>query len=1115
MNDNATFGKRHSLGGLRGAALLACVGIVSAAAAADAGRVWDFTTGLPDGGRLQATARLDGGLVPGAPGDTADRGGFVLDGAFTPQGAFFFEAEFVPNAPEVSNWPTRREGMLWDDMCVFSGPKATNCGMQLQFHVLRDVWRPTLHIGYGDATAHIPGPEVALPGGKAAKISFLYGADGSVRWNFNGVEKTCRTGRAAGIAPATGQRPVIGNRGTSLYHPLDGKILRVAIEGRPPAPLSANITGRAAFVRGERNATLEIEVANLSGAALEDVEVEYSDWMDALPRNIGRAEARSSQQEAPLDLVLQRRLLPPFRLGALPAGGTARLELPVETRLSPGWRTLRLVLRGRAPGGDAVERAQALRVGIGPEAQDRLSALMWFADSDPKTIADYGFTHLLKNFRFHAGRIPDVEIAEITGFLDEALVAGIRVLAAFPFMSPPEAPEDVFHRHSRSGEDRKHGAKQRPCYEASNPEAVRYGRKMAAAYAAALSSHPAFCGVLPCSELRDQSYPSFPHEAARYKAETGREVPAEIDWRNRFEATAAAERFPDGIVPEDDPVLSYYRWFWSGGDGWPGYIGAVADEFRARATHRGFFSFWDPAARCPPIWGSGGAVEMLDQWVYANPEPMNVAGPVEELFAMADGRPGQKVGIMTQLICYREQLAPKATALENPPAWVIGRPDAEFPTIPPDSLQEATWSMLAKPVQAIMYHGWQTVCETGSTKAYTYTCPESEARLKSLLRGVAEPLGAMLPKLGREPSQVAVFESFTTAAMGGPASWGWKAPAITFLQRARLDPRVIYEEAILRDGLDGVRVLYAPQARFLTPRIVAAIRNWQSKGGLLVADNECVGALEPDIVVPVVSFDPPPESDHTEEVNAMESGAAPDARATRAATRRAKEAMLAQAGDFRQKLRGRFAPRVDSDSAEIVVYSRRWRGIDYAFAVNDRRTFGDYVGPWGKTMEKGLPQSGTVSIEDAGGAIRAVYELSRGGEVPFAREADRVAVAVDFETNDGRLFAFLPRRIANVEIAAPDEVAPGGTFEASFRVLDEDGQPIHALLPVEMRLFNAAGAEIGGGWMAAEDGICTARFTANLDDPEGGYRLECRDRASGFSASRVVRRAGNGAAGGK
>ena len=1054
--------------------------------AADAAkRIWDFTAGLPNGGRLQAGAARDGGLVAGRGGDTSDRGGFVLNAPFTPLGAFLFEAEFVPDAPDESEYPARGEGILWDDMCVVSGAKRTNRGMQLQFHVLRDVWKPTLHVGFGDATAHIAGPEVSLPGGRQAKISFLYGADGTVTWNFNGVEKQVAVGRVADIAQAEGQCPVIGNRGTSLYHPFAGRILRVAIEGHPMNPFAAKIVGRAAFVRGEKDATLEIAVANISGEAVEGAEAVLEPGENGAPRPAPVAAATHP-------------------LGTIPAGGEARFSVPVETRLSLGWRTLRLVTRGRKPGGEAVETARTLRVGIGPAPPSRLPALMWYADAAPETIASYGFTHLLKNFRFHAGPLPDVEIAEVIGFLDEALVAGIHVLASFPFMTPPDAPEDVFHRHSRSGEDRTHGAKRRPCYEASNPEAVRYGREMASAYAKALAGHPAFSGVLPCSELRDQSYPSFPHEAARYRAETGREVPIEIDWRNRFDVKEAEKRFPDGLVPEDDPVLSYYRWFWSGGDGWPDYIGAVAEEFRARAARDGFFAFWDPAARCPPIWGSGGSVEMLDQWVYANPEPMNVGGPVEELFAMAAGRPGQKVGIMTQLICYREQLAPKATSLETPPAWALGRSDAEFPTIPPDSLQEATWSMLAKPVQAVMYHGWQTVCETGSTRGYAYTCPESEMRLKALLRDVVEPLGAMLPKLGRKPPRVAVFESFANTAMGGPASWGWKAPALTYLQRARLDPRVVYEETILRDGLDGVRVLHAPQARFLTPRIVDAIRDWQAKGGLLLADAECVKALTPDIAVPVVSFDPPPESDHTEEVNVLEA-AGVGANEARVATERAKSVMVAQARDLRRRLEGRYTPPVDSDSAEIVVYSRHWKDVGYVFAVNDRRTFGDYVGAWGKTMEKGLPQAGTVSVEDAAGAVNAVYELSRGGEVAFSRERGRCVVPVDFETNDGRLFAFLPQRIARVESSAPECVGRGEVFEVALRVLDETDALVDALLPVEIRLFDAKGREIDGGWMAAEGGVCTARLSTNLDDPDGEYLIECRDRASGFSVSRTLR----------
>jgi hypothetical protein len=293
------------------------------------------------------------------------------------------------------------------------------------------------------------------------------------------------------------------------------------------------------------------------------------------------------------------------------------------------------------------------------------------------------------------------------------------------------------------------------------------------------------------------------------------------------------------------------------------------------------------------------------------------------MLAMSAGRRVQKTSIMTQLIGYRNQIAPRSKKVTPETEWVRRRPLADFPSIPPDTLQEATWSMIAKPVDAIMYHGWGTIYETGSETRYVYTNPETTVRIKHLLNDVVAPLGPTLKRLGHRPPPVAVLESFTTCVLGGPASWGWKAPAITFLQRARLDPRVVFEETILRDGLDDVKVLYAPQCMFLTPDVVEKIREFQSKGGILMADEQLLKALKADVTVPVVSFSPPPASDHTEDVNAMEAAREGDAK-TRKGTMRAKATMVAQANDLRQRLAPRFTPEADSSSPEIVTYSRRW-----------------------------------------------------------------------------------------------------------------------------------------------------------------------------------------------
>ena len=840
--------------------------------------------------------------------------------------------------------------------------------------------------------------------------------------------------------------------------------------------VSVTTEGRAAFRRGEAPAAVRLKVKNVSKGGITGARM-------------------TVEQLAEENCVRKQEMA----LGDLSADAQTVVPCAVETRVRPGWHSLRVTVIGCRDDGTDLREAHDVRLGIGPRLGDRMTALMWGFHASAKVLADFGFSHgLVCNW---TGEQSDLQA------YDEALVAGIGLTHSTRVELPPGKTDgDAYMRRDRSGKTIDFGGGSKGA-EVSNPELLKAIQPVVAKDIRQHGDHPAFAGVLPCSEQRDLSAPSFNTEHLRYRNETGKDVPPEVEM-STISASKLEEfkkRFPDGVVPKDDPVLSYYRWFWKGGDGWPAYISGIADLYRRGISRPDFFVFWDPAVRCPPIWGSGGAVDMINQWVYAIPEPMNVAGPAEEILAMASGRPGQMSSIMTQLICYRSQMAPMEKKVSPEPEWVKRRPKARFPTIPPDVLQESTWSMIAKPVQSIMYHGWGTIYDMGSTIGYVYTNPESASRLRHLLKDVIAPLGPMLKRLDRAAPPVALLESFTTCALGGPSSRGWKAPSVTFLQRARLDPRVVYEETILRDGLDDVKVLYAPQCLFLTPDVVAKIKDFQAKGGTLVADAQLLSALKPDIEVPVVSFDRPPASDHFEDVNAMEAAREGDAK-TRAGTLRAKATMVSQANDLRQRLAARFTPEADSSSPEIVTYSRRWNNARYVFAVNDHRTFGDYVGPWGLVMEKGMPFEGEVSLADGDGAVKAVYELSRGGEVSFTRTDGRVKVPVKYATNDGRIFAFLNTRIASVKVEAPEAVRKGDTLKVTFSALDAQGHPVAALLSAEIRLYDAAGREIdGAGWVCLQGGTCTVDFLTNLNDADGDYKIVCRDRASGLTTARTIK----------
>ena len=73
-------------------------------------------------------------------------------------------------------------------------------------------------------------------------------------------------------------------------------------------------------------------------------------------------------------------------------------------------------------------------------------------------------------------------------------------------------------------------------------------------------------------------------------------------------------------------------------------------------------------------------------------------------------------------------------------------------------------------------------------------------------------------------------------------------------------------------------------------------------------------------------------------------------------------------------------------------------------------------------------------------------------------------------------------------------------------VLGESGRAVPAILPVEIRVYDAAGRELDGiGYMAAADGVVETSVLTNLDDAKGDYKVVCRDRASGLSKTLTVR----------
>lgn len=854
-----------------------------------------------------------------------------------------------------------------------------------------------------------------------------------------------------------------------------------------PLPVAIRSESRLAFIRGETNACVVLSVRNASG----------KDWTSAtLETPFGKKD-----------------------LGAIAAGRETTAKFAVETRVKPSSRPFAAKAAARAAGGETFAGEASFAVLIGPRLTPGTMsvALTDTTKAQWDMAKDMGFTKVGNAHEVGGGARRET-IAEggacedlirtIRDRHDEALSKGLRTGISSRGVLLPKNYDDHFTRKTRDGKFVEGNAHAKRAIEFGHPDALAYARKVSEENAADVASHPGMDSLYPSSEVRDKSKPSFNTEHLRYKAETGRDVPEGVEKR-KYDKKKARKAHPDGIVPDDDPILAYYRWFWKDGDGMSSYLKAQAAPYSAiRGFSDDFYTMWAPAVRCPPLWGSGAGVDAIKSWSYAVPDAMNVGGVTEDLLEMAEGCPGQQVIGAIQLIVYRRTAAPAEQKDVRPaPPWLSKFPNLNFLAIPPDVLKEATWTMLAKPVFGVTFYGAGCVDkpQEGVFKGqwgYKATCPGLGETMHDLNWNVIRPLGPALRKIGRARPKVAVLQSFTTCIMGGEHMWGWSEPAVAMMQRARLDPQVIYEEAILRGDLKDVSVLYAPSCTYLTPSVVKKIREFQSAGGVLVADKRLVSALSADITIPVVNAPKVPKIDLPKDIDAAFGKPLVNTEA-QAKTVKDKRQLLGLCKLVRRELAGKFQPKLDSSDPEIVTYARRWRDTDYAFVVNDKRTFGDYIGQWGLAQEKGLPNEGKVLLADADSRVKHVYELSRGGEVAFTRKDGKVVLPVRFETSDGRLFAFLSQKIAKVEVSST-EIRPGEEFEVTVRVLDEKGKPVHAALPAELHVYDAAGAELdGAGFIATEDGVAKVKMLANLDDAKGAYRIVAKDRASGFSAEKA------------
>ena len=600
------------------------------------------------------------------------------------------------------------------------------------------------------------------------------------------------------------------------------------------------------------------------------------------------------------------------------------------------------------------------------------------------------------------------EVKWRNAYLDRCLRDGIGVFQHDYFAANRELIER-FPRVMRNGKPNFRNL------DASNPEAGEILCRAATALGE-VCRHPAVIGYQDQSEIRDNGHPSFtPEMRAAYRAHSGHDVPIEVVTNS---ASARGREPPhwntlkgfpaDRIVDDDCPVLDFYVWTWRKGDGWNDLLTRIAKAAK-KAAGKDILTLFDPSLRHPALMDMGGEQDILSHWTYGCPEPYNVNFNISQQRTRARGQQG--VFVTLQAICYRSRSAPVGEHPEDEPGWTRIYPRATYITMPADILREQLWVTLSRKVDGYGFHHWTTLwdpCDRydvpyfrRSNAGYRCTTPEAREAIGEVMRDAGIPLGPLLRAIPERKPELAIVESYASQILGSRISWDCAGRAFdigTAATAANLAPASLLEDGIRETGIpESVKVLLMPACDVLTRKCYEKIAAFQRRGGLIVGDKWLCPALTADAQLPWL------KDAYPKTVDDHDTGKAPIASAEIR-----ERSMRAAAADLRKKVAAKVVPYADADRPDILVSVRTYKTSDYVFAINDRRGFGDYVGPWKRLKEKGLPNAGTIVVNREAGAV---YDLVRHEPVAFDVREGKTYVKVGYERTDGRILMFVPQAL--------------------------------------------------------------------------------------------------------
>jgi len=1011
-----------------------------------------------------ADGKFGGGLLVESkvePGDSRQGAALETPKALNPSGAFTMELWFSP-AEEAAK---QKRVFLIDKHNYFyrSDIPRANTGYLLLLQPSKNgKFTVQAQLGFGKDSVVLNSVPQTFAAGEWYHLAFTY--DGRGGYHFYLGNTNIGSGQLenrGAIAPSNyplviGDR--VGSSGYRFYGRIDEvRLLNAAQRFASGKVLLSSDGQRTVFYRMEKNANMRMRVFNDTFKPLQAATVHIN--------IIG---------------VLDKTL----PLPELAAGESTFISVPLDTSLRPASYQVNATVqnaRHQALG----DETQFPLIIMPRQLPHQMPLVLWGNINDDKDVADVGYTGVLVGGMAggkqiwddgsREGALTDLQAKAVRERLDSMMALRLGGLGTF---NPAKYVSQAHPEFNQTDKEGKKGDHTDGLY----PRVQQFASDFGAAVAKTFGDMPNWKGALLSGEFRSgHTAPSFNEiDEKAFREYSGKDIPSNIGGQRGVHYKTLPGFPANRIIPDDNPLLQYYKWFWSVGDGW-NHLNTLVDQGLKSTGRDDIFTWADPAVRAPGVWGNGGNVDYLNQWTYSYPNPIDVGLAADELFAMAKGRPGQKVMNMIQIIWYRNKTTGTPQKGQET-EWEKVSPDARFISIAPDHLSEGTWLEFARPVSAIANHGWGCLGDhlgfSSASGAYVTTNTGTRKRMSYLFHNVIKPLAPTLLQVPGYDTKVAFLESFASQIFAGRGTYGWGggwgADSYMIAQYAGLQPRIIYDQTIQKDGLDQYNVLFLTDCDVLTQSVADAIKKFQQKGGIVIGDEDLAPGIQPDILLKKI---------------------------TRSAPDVTKPQLIAAAQELVKNLQPFYQRPLQSSNPDVLTRLRPFGDSRYVFTINDHRTYGNYVGQYKRVMEKGLPSSAQITVNAMPSG--AVYDLMHHRQVPTTKILGKVQFPVDLKAGEGDVFLVTPKPVGKLSISAPAVVQTGKSINIKVLLSDVTGKPLDAVAPLEVTIRDSKGriAE-KSGYYGAANGQLNLTIDIATNDTPGKWQIEVTEALTG---QKVVR----------